>query len=576
MRSALTILLAVVLMYAGPAFPQACPKISNPQTYVKFSCPAFTPSETYCQALNSFEESQRTGSTLYGGVALAHCDLDLSSPANDPGNILYLDAAPDQLLGPAAIPAAVGQSAASYLSAWVAWEAARLDKQLGAPSSASGASSLVAKPGTSGLLALAVESGSFTETNSGTAITLSANAGGLDQLITSGNPIQPACSGNCNSFLRNMGIDLAFTAAQTGSSSISTSGQATTTSSSQITSVLVPTSSAKFSSVDVTYNFYSVNPGSKGFNDKYATVLQKNAAQLATIANSFTNAYAKLVASTKDNVTKGACAKYPGLTPFAVYQTLRNKYMAKFIADAAIEPQSKASSSLIQDFNDYERAYLALMQCADLSDFNTLVVNSTEALETYATFNQSLINQARGTPLLAIKYLYSRPANQPDTHDFSVIFSYGWTSGTQLTFNGAGSIYGAGRPSNANYDRVHDAQLSAELDKTFGSTSNPPAVLSLAGYGQYQPSASVLSINASNLAPNTDITLPANGTQVLVGTAGWLGIVQGKLTLNLAKSISIPLAVKWSNKTELLADTDWRGQIGISYDFSSLVNAIGK
>jgi len=67
--------------------------------------------------------------------------------------------------------------------------------------------------------------------------------------------------------------------------------------------------------------------------------------------------------------------------------------------------------------------------------------------------------------------------------------------------------------------------------------------------------------------------LPSNA-QVLLGTSGWIGVAQTKLVFNLANGMSIPVAAKWSNKTDLLKGSDWRGQFGISCDLSALKNLI--
>ena len=66
----------------------------------------------------------------------------------------------------------------------------------------------------------------------------------------------------------------------------------------------------------------------------------------------------------------------------------------------------------------------------------------------------------------------------------------------------------------------------------------------------------------------------AGSLLALLGTAGWLGVAQGKLTINLKKGLSIPVAVKWSNKTDLLKGDDVRGQVGLSYDLSALSKLI--
>jgi hypothetical protein len=35
-------------------------------------------------------------------------------------------------------------------------------------------------------------------------------------------------------------------------------------------------------------------------------------------------------------------------------------------------------------------------------------------------------------------------------------------------------------------------------------------------------------------------------------------------------SVRFPIAVSYSNRTELITKPEWRGQVGISYDFDSL------
>ena len=106
-----------------------------------------------------------------------------------------------------------------------------------------------------------------------------------------------------------------------------------------------------------------------------------------------------------------------------------------------------------------------------------------------------------------------------------------------------------------------------------GNLKSPFGIWSNAGYAQYQYNPSVLNITSGNLAPGTDITLPSNA-QVLLGSSGFLEVFQSKLTFNLPKSLSLPISIKWSNKTDLLDAQDVRGQIGISYDLSTLMSLV--
>ncbi|MGA7463364.1 MAG: hypothetical protein WBW69_24220, partial [Candidatus Korobacteraceae bacterium] len=80
---------------------------------------------------------------------------------------------------------------------------------------------------------------------------------------------------------------------------------------------------------------------------------------------------------------------------------------------------------------------------------------------------------------------------------------------------------------------------------------------------------SVLNIPAGSTVPGTDISVP-NGTQEFVGTAGSLWVTQAKLTIKAAGGINLPIAVSWSNKTDLLQGNKIGAQVGLSYNFSSV------
>jgi hypothetical protein len=129
-------------------------------------------------------------------------------------------------------------------------------------------------------------------------------------------------------------------------------------------------------------------------------------------------------------------------------------------------------------------------------------------------------------------------------------FTRTFLSGAQLIGNFTASLY-AKVPAEATYGRFRDVQASAEFDKPFGGTiAEPRGVFSLAGYGQFQYDPTVLNITSGNLVPGTNISIPANA-QVLLGTKGWIGVAQEKIVFNLSKGLSIPVALKWSNKKRL-------------------------
>jgi hypothetical protein len=305
----------------------------------------------------------------------------------------------------------------------------------------------------------------------------------------------------------------------------------------------------------VRWNYlHSLDPTGKTFQDAWTKAATTQLPDMQAAGAAFSTAAEALIDATA-----------MGDDGDATFKELTDKYTPLLIADYA----SQNGKQLVQDFDHYLQQYFAHARENDPKDFDATVVAAVGALATYAQLNQQVINSARGVPILTAQYTFSRPSNQPATHDFTMIFAESWRTGGQLTANGAASIYNS-VPAGAAYGRLKDLQVSAELDQSIGDKTSPPLTFSLAGYGQYQFDPSVLNITSANLAPGTNISLPANA-QVLLGTSGWLGIVQAKLTLNLQKSISIPLAIKWSNKTDLLQAQDVRGQVGISYDFSSLL-----
>ena len=177
--------------------------------------------------------------------------------------------------------------------------------------------------------------------------------------------------------------------------------------------------------------------------------------------------------------------------------------------------------------------------------------------------------QAAGTQFSA-QYTFNQPLNQPRTHDITAVLAEDWGQYGSLTSNFSLSIYHGSLPPGAQYGRIHYGQASLEYERTFAkSSSGYQSSFSLAGYWQYQPQPSILNIPAGTVVPGTSIPLP-NGIQEFVGTSGSLWVGQGKIIIKGPGGINIPIGVSGSNKTDLLQGTKVGGQIGVSYNFSSL------
>lgn len=424
--------------------------------------------------------------------------------------------------------------------------------QAGANSNASGSTNLVTKPTTTDLIALAAESGAFTDTVNGNSLTAQANVDGVRRYL-SGQPFADLGPSTLD-LLSHINLAATFTVAQNGSTGVPTSGSATSTTPT-IANVILPSNNVSFNSLSVNYALYRrYNPHSKAFLRAWQDALKANASSLASAIST------AQIAVLKTSPVRVAAEADPDLV----------KAEEAWATSAKADEDAGDFAKFVSDYTIFTNAFEAALEKADPTNFYSDVLSINSALQALSVVNENVLNTARGTPLLTLAYSYSTPQSKPATHKATLAIAYvfkGW-NGAQLTGNFAGTWF-ATVPSGASYGRVQSYQFSGEYDQPIGTTTAPRAVLSLAGYGQYQYSPTVLSITSANLAPGTDITLPSNA-QVLLGKAGWLGVAQAKLAFNVGKGLSIPVAFKWSNKTDLLPGANWKGQFGITYDFSAL------
>lgn len=201
------------------------------------------------------------------------------------------------------------------------------------------------------------------------------------------------------------------------------------------------------------------------------------------------------------------------------------------------------------------------------------------ALEDYAVALASLRDSIK-TPVLSFEYDWNRPQNQPSNSVFKLIFSKNVLDSTKqnnvwtFTANVVASIYNSGPSATIpGASQLRDVQAGAEADRVLpkiwlvGQTT-----LSAAYYFQYQSSPSILDVTPGNPIPGITFTgLPSDATQVFV-QKGNINLAQVKWAIGTGTNLRFPVAFSYSNRTELIAKPDWRGQFGISYDFSSLLS----
>jgi hypothetical protein len=447
--------------------------------------------------------------------------------------------------------AAVQQSASAAASGIAQAGQARLDRQLSATSNAAGTTSLVSKAGSSELLSFALDAGALTRSINGTTATLSTTA---DQLFRTITNYEPLCIATCSykgrfetTVLVPLSIAVSFDLSQRSTTMINSAGQASGSPTTPVNTVSIPTGIGKLSVLTARYEIRNqFNARSPEFQKNWQSAISTQLTSLLLGAS-----------ASGDAVRQILQRKARPLDRNALMDAARSDHTGSKLADAFAEYFNSESDQLLADEEVVSR-----------------VSQAVHDLGLYRDAWLEALHKAAGD-LFTLEYTFSKPANQPQTHNFKLIYSHDFRAMGMLSFNGSASIYDA-VPTGAKYGRVHSGQLSAQYDRNLRSdTAGFQPQLSLAGYYQYQPSPSILNIPTGTVAPGTNIPLP-NGVQEFVGTAGSLWVTQAKVTIKGAGGISVPIAVSWANKTDLLQGTKVGAQVGINYDFAQLGGLLGR
>ncbi|MEI9980903.1 MAG: hypothetical protein WDN23_18240 [Edaphobacter sp.] len=447
--------------------------------------------------------------------------------------------------------------------------------QTGGAPSTNGSTNLASKPTVTDFLSIASELGAFTDTINGTSATLQANALGLTKYFAN-SPVFERWDSKYADALQPLTFTVTLNIAQSSASEVPTAGSANVNTPASIASVILPANNASFSSFGANYTIYRpYSPQDPKFQTAWSDAITSSQSALDAATVNLSKAMNALI---------GDAAAFKEMT-----QNMDTPLATWHLAGAAAE-RSANFDGFVSAYANYDDAFVDYVLSRPDAPKSALAL--VQAVSAFNDATIAVLNKARGTPLATISYLYSTPVQKPAIHQFTLavseLFRGGhpiknangrptgtsdntrtFMSGVQLTANFTASVY-ASLPTGAAYGRFRDVQFSGEFDKPFGGTlTSPRGIISAAGYGQYQYDPTVLSITQGNMVLGTDITLPGDA-QVLLGRAGWLSVVQGKLVINLSQGLKLPVAIKWSNRTDLLQANDVRGQIGLSYDLSAL------
>jgi hypothetical protein len=139
------------------------------------------------------------------------------------------------------------------------------NNQAGGGPTANGSTNLVSKPTTTDFISLAAESGAFTDTVNGTTMTLQANALGLLKYFNN-RPVFEKWESKYADAIQPLTFTVTLNVAQTAPSTATAAVSANPSTPASITSILLPTNNASFSSFGANYSVYRrYNPQDKNF-----------------------------------------------------------------------------------------------------------------------------------------------------------------------------------------------------------------------------------------------------------------------------------------------------------------------
>jgi hypothetical protein len=460
----------------------------------------------------------------------------------------------------------------NYMNFLKALEARRTDKQAGSSTGSGGTTNLVSKGYTAQALSLASEYGALTESTSKQVVTVQGSLGGIGAALTRAGlfeycpsheaPTPGACLHQKElGFLRRVSFGVSF---DTSRSTQTLSG---TSNGSQSGNAQPVTFTARGHDISaVTARFILINKRddtSDQFKKQWEDKLSPKSGNADTRAFLDTAA-TNLLASLKTLLN--GLESSPG-----------NDY-SDWLERSVKDLTQASEEDLEEKWRKHASEFLGMAKGLDPSLVRD-VADLVQKTSNYRLEEEAFVSSMADMPVLTLEYNNNRPTGQISTSTVRFIFDKGIGANWSVTANGAFSIYDS-HPSSSipGASRLRDVQAGVQVDRKLQSLAFLGApTLSGTYYFQYQNSPSILNVDPSMPLPGITLTgLPSNATQVFV-QKGNISIAQLKLTLGTGKSsVRIPLAISYSNRTELITKPAWRAQIGISYDFDSLFAPSGN
>lgn len=431
-----------------------------------------------------------------------------------------------------------------YKSFLTAIQNDRNDVQTGSSPGSSGTTSVVSKGVAAQILSVATENGALSRTDSTTVSTFRGNPTGIARLIK-GDEAFPYCAiydFSCESGLaRILDSSSAYVSFNTTPNNANTGTPPTTPSDN---SRVLSANTKQVAAWGARYDFH--------VRKKPSEIAKDYGKQFNDTVRSAGVGYAEAVQALLNKI------------PTPQLEVWQAKYVALLTSDQTADKGefTKALAQAVSDLAD-----LAKKADPQFKTASDLVVTR---MSSYFVSRDKLLDDYVNKVTYSASYDDTRPANEPSQSSAKFILSARVPTFAQVTANGTVEWYDQVMKSNVS--RFRDAQFAIECDHTFGKTDAAVSPdLSAGYYFQYMVDNALLTLPSTALAPGTTIPLPGSASQLL-NTKGAIHLGQVKLTLKVKNSgISIPLALTFSNRTDLIKASEVRGNFGITFNLDNLL-----
>jgi len=387
-------------------------------------------------------------------------------------------------------------------------ETARVDKQLGSGSSASGSTSVTEKGAVPEILAFAVENGALTKSQSGTTISFKGNPVGIvNSLIADSLPPTGPLS--------RLAFGLEFDASRGSDES----------------------EAPVFEGDPQQLSAFSVKYEILNHRDPDSRQFQERADRLYTQQRSGNTTTTRGINQT-----------------LLAYETNFVKGMTEPAHQAAFNTWSAAAATALDAAPEEQLMKVLDEQLALLPAQVPFTTEELASFDKYVEFygklldsRDALLDLAGQGAVMSLEYVNSRPVEQPTESTFKWLYEWSALDGKMdVTANGLLTVLNGTIPDGT--ERLKSWAIAAQADFPLGSIRQ----------------GRTLIFSLSGRAEGT-VVAPTNDRETI-----WLG--QAKLTFPVKDAgMKLPLSLTVASRTDLIDETVVRGNIGLTFNLDSLL-----